>query len=668
LASENNTRPLNETEIEQLTGAGCTAEDWSSVRVADPFDPARVRNTHFAGSVQIGDLGGKTASVGGLEKPDGLYNAYLVDCRIGDHVRIANIGAHVAHYDIGDRACIEDVGTMQTGPGATFGNGVQIEPINEGGGREVVLFNELSSQFAHLLCLHRYRPGLTERLRQIAGAECDKVHSDRGTIAAGVRISSVAEIVDVNIGQHAQVRGAASLVNGTILSSAEAPTTVGVDVQAEDFIIAEGTEVSSGAIVAKTYVGQGCRIGKQFSAEGSLFFANCEGFHGEACSVFAGPYTVTHHKSTLLIAGLFSFYNAGSGTNQSNHLYKLGPVHEGKVERGCKTGSFSYLMWPCRVGPFSVVLGKHTRTFDTSNFPFSYIEATPKGKCVMTIGFNFTTVGTVRDAAKWPTRDRRRGSIRRDRISFDVFSPLTVGRMLAGSATMKQLQEVTKRSVDTVNINGADVKRVLLRTGQKFYRSATHMYLLEKILARVEKGLAGGIAPAEAMAVAPGAVLSETWVDIGGQMMPSGRLDALCQAVESGDIADLAAFDAALGAIEDAYAEDEWAWVRWAYAKVFEADLADAAPDDLARLADELVKVRGKFFNLVLHDAHKEFDPVVRTGFGQDGTDDDAAADFAAVRGQYETNKFVRQLEEDIVCLKDRVDRFKRAVTASKPV
>ena len=95
-----------------------------------------------------------------------------------------------------------------------------------------------------------------------------------------------------------------------------------------------------------SFVGQGVQLGKQFSSENSLFFANCEGFHGEACSIFAGPYTVTHHKSTLLIAGIYSFYNAGSGTNQSNHMYKLGPVHQGVLQRGSKNGSFSYMRWP----------------------------------------------------------------------------------------------------------------------------------------------------------------------------------------------------------------------------------------------------------------------------------------------------------------------------------
>ena len=51
---------------------------------------------------------------------------------------------------------------------------------------------------------------------------------------------------------------------------------------------------------------------------------------------------------------------------------------------------------------------------------------------------------------------------------------------------MNELLEKTDRAVDLVNLNGADVKRILLRTGQKFYRSAIYMYLLDKILARAE--------------------------------------------------------------------------------------------------------------------------------------------------------------------------------------
>ena len=76
-----------------------------------------------------------------------------------------------------------------------------------------------------------------------------------------------------------------------------------------------------------------------------------------------------------MIAGLFSFYNAGSATNQSNHMYKLGPLHQGILMRGAKTSSSSYALWPSRLGPFNVLVGKHMANFDTATLPFSYVNA-----------------------------------------------------------------------------------------------------------------------------------------------------------------------------------------------------------------------------------------------------------------------------------------------------
>jgi hypothetical protein len=416
-------------------------------------------------------------------------------------------------------------------------------------------------------------------------------------------------------------------------------------------------------VISKTFIGQGCQIGKQFSSEGSLFFANCEGFHGEACSIFAGPYTVSHHKSSLLIAGLFSFYNAGSGTNQSNHMYKLGPVHEGKLERGCKTGSFSYLMWPCRVGPFSVVLGKHTRTFDTADFPFSLLEATPEGRCRMVPGLNLVTVGTVRDGAKWPSRDRRKGSLKRDRITFDVLSPLTVGRMIRGSARLEALHKSTDRSVDTVGLNGVDVQRVLLRTGQKFYRTGIHLYLLDQVIMHLEQALAGGIAsPPAALASESESVFSEDWVDVGGQLMPRNRLEGLCARIESGELADLPAINSALDSILSAYDRDQWVWVKWAFQKVFDIDLDVAERDQLAKTADRWLETRTRFLKQILTDATKEFGSMARTGFAHLAAPEEADADFTAVRGDYESNKFVKQMQDEIDSLAPRVDRLKRAM------
>ncbi len=656
-------RALNEREVELLRMQDCWAEDWTKIQVVDGFDPTYVRSTRFLGAVRLGRFSGNVRTVGGIARPGGLYNAVLSNCTIGDDTRISSIGVHIANYDIAQNVCIENVATMQTNPGATFGNGVEASVLNEAGGREVVLLDRLSAQFAYLMCLHRYRPRVVERLRTLARRYVDSIRSDRGRVGRGTCICSTQEIIDVNIGPYATVSHASSLRNGTILSAEDAPTTIGVKVIAEDFIVAESSSVTGGALLSKVFVGQGCRIGRQYSAENSVFFANCEAFHGEACSVFAGPYTVTHHKSTLLIAGLFSFYNAGSGTNQSNHMYKLGPAHEGRLLRGTKTGSFSYVMWPSKVGPFSVVLGKHSTNFDTSDFPFSHLEARYDGKCTMIPGFYLTTVGTVRDGAKWPRRDRRRGAEKRDRVCFDIFTPYTVGRMIEASARLKHLQETTDTSVEEVAVDGALVKRLMLRACQKYYRTGIEMYLLEQVVGRIEKGMdaSSGLAQ-DALATDSEAVYDGEWVDVAGQLMPRKRLKDLEDAIEAGTIATLDDFEACTRTIHECYRADEWAWVRRAYEKVFEAPLDGLDAERICQITAALRKVKGKFLNLVAADAQKEFSELSHIGFGQDGDSDDVEADFRAVRGTYEGNEFVQEIRQNIEKLRQQTERIENAL------
>jgi hypothetical protein len=305
-----------------------------------------------------------------------------------------------------ENVAIYNVGSLVVNKESTFGNGTEIEVLNEGGGRELPIFDRLSSQIGYLTVLYRHDKEFTERILSLIKDYCESRRSIRGRINSGTRIHDSLIIRNVLVGSHAVISGASLLEEGTIQSCIEAPVFIGSGVTAKKFIILSGSKIDGGVILEKSFVGQGVIMGKQFSAENSVFFANCEAFHGEACSLFAGPYSVTHHKSTLMIASLVSFFNAGSGTNQSNHMYKLGPLHQGILERGSKTGSFSYLLLPVQIGAFSVVMGKHYSNFDTSDFPFSYISE-EKGKNELTPAMNLFTVGTRRDVDKWPARDRR---------------------------------------------------------------------------------------------------------------------------------------------------------------------------------------------------------------------------------------------------------------------
>jgi hypothetical protein len=657
-------RPLREYEVRQLKAQGCTANDWQALRFAEPFLAERISHADFSGAVAIGSLEGNVSRHSAAAKPCGIYRARIHNCTIGDNTRIANVGGHLAGYHIGNGVLIENIGVMETRAGARFGNGVEVVALNEAGGREVPMFDTLSSQFAYLVCVHRYRTDVVEHLTAMARKAAADATKDFGTVGDGAWITGVSKIVDVNFGSSATIDSAQSLVNGTILSHLEAVTTIGDAVIAKDFIAAEGAQVGGGAIVRSSFVGQGSRVGNQFSAENTLFFANCEAFHGEACSVFAGPYTVTHHKSTLLIGGMFSFYNAGSGTNQSNHRYKLGPTHEGKLERGSKTGSFAYMMWPCRVGPFSVVLGKHTRSFNTADLPFSHLEADSSGRCEAIPGHYIATVGTLRDGAKWPKRDRRTGPILRDVLCFDVFSPLTVGRMLRGAALLSQLQETTDRSVASVNVGGAEIKRVLLRMGAKRYTAAVERYLLEQIFNRLEKQFAAGTKRLnDALAAEPQAVFSQEWVDVGGQLMPQDRLDALCNTIANGEIASIERLQQALHEIRAAYDDDVWAWARRQAATSLDLNLDGITADRARETISQFCEQQQKFLRLVLIDAEREYDEGSRLGFGLDGDAKAANDDFTAVRGKFAENSFVKQVTAEIESLPVRCEAVSKRIT-----
>src|SRR3954465_15609014 len=139
--SKTDYRALAADEIRQLTEQGCTAEDWGGVRVAEPFRGERLRNVEFAGTVMLGSMAGDVQREGALAKPCGIYQARVQDCVVGDSVRIANVGSHLANYEIGDNVLIENIGVMETRRGAQFGNGVEVVALNEAGGREVPLFN-----------------------------------------------------------------------------------------------------------------------------------------------------------------------------------------------------------------------------------------------------------------------------------------------------------------------------------------------------------------------------------------------------------------------------------------------------------------------------------------------------------------------------------------------
>jgi len=650
-------RLLTKDEISLLLSLGCVADKWTDISVKENFSPNNIRNTRFEGRIKLGLFHGKVKVNKGNSRNSGICNSYIRNCEVADNVYISD-AKYLSDYIIEENVIIENVGSLVVQEESTFGNGIEIEVLNEAGGRELPIFDKLTSQVAYLTVLYRHDKDFTNKLLCILRNYSESKRSGRGRIETGTIIQDTQIIRNVSFGSYAKISGACLLEEGTISSCKEAPTIIGEGVIAKKFIVLSGSKIDSGAIIEKSFVGQGVEMGKQYSAENSLFFANCELFHGEACSLFAGPYTVTHHKSTLMIASLFSFFNAGSGTNQSNHMYKLGPVHQGILGRGSKTGSFAYLLLPCVVGAYTVVMGNHYKNFDTADFPFSYISE-EKGRSELIPAMNIFTVGTRRDSEKWPTRDKRKDPEKLDLIHFNLFNPYIVGHILNGINILKKLIEETPKTQDYVYYKGINIHRLLLKTSKKYYDLALKVYIGQEVVRHID-GIDRNSTISEIRKI------FETndkegigrWLDICGLLSPASKIDELLYAVKTGNINSLSEINEKLSDIYNNYDKYSWVWCANLISQQFEIDMDSFEVDSLIQIISDWKTNAVRLNNMILNDASKEFESGTRLGFGIDGDEHTRDLDFQVVRGVYEKNKFISDLKNEIRNIEEKADRM----------
>ena len=643
-----NYRKLSLGEIEVLKANLCFCTDWSEIEVSDGFSPEYVHHTRFSGKIRLGAFNKEFSLPGGMKKHSGLFHTTLHNVTVGDDCCIENVKNYIANYTIGHDTFIENVDIILVDGLTSFGNGVEVAVLNETGGREVMIYDRLSAQAAYVMALYRHRPALVESLRKMITAYVSKISSEMGYIGSNVTIADTGYIKNVRIGDWCKIEGASRLKNGSINSNEFAPVHIGVGVIGDDFIISSGSSVEDGVTFSRCFIGQACQLGHNYSASDSLFFSNCQGENGEACAIFAGPYTVTHHKSTLLIAGMFSFMNAGSGSNQSNHMYKLGPIHQGIMERGAKTSSDSYILWPAKVGAFSLVMGRHVSHQDTSDLPFSYLIEQQSTSFIMP-GANLKSVGTIRDAKKWPGRDKRKDPDKLDSINYNLLSPFTIQKMLKAVDILKDLQRISGETSDAYTFQSGKIKRSSLLNGLRYYGMAIDKFLGNSLISRImsseSKDLAGLREHLEPKSVYG---LGD-WVDLAGMIAPKKAVSDVLDDVENGTISDVNALNARFAAIHEAYYEYEWTWASHVIESYYGIELSTVTAEQLAgivhRWKDSVIGID----NMVYADAGKEFSLSAMTSFGADGDHDQRARDFEQVRGSvFEADPFVKSVKEHI--------------------
>ena len=644
----NRFRKLTSVEIDRLQQQMCSATDWSQIEVSEGFSTEYIRYTRFSGNIRIGAFNKEFSLPGGMKKHSGLYNATLHNVTIGDDCCIENVKNYIANYVIGNDTFIENVDVLLVDGPSSFGNGVEVSVLNETGGREVLIYDKLSAQVAYVMALYRHRPSMVSNVRSMISKYVDSVTASVGVIGSHVVIADTGYIKNVKIGDYCKIEGASRLKNGSINSNESAPVHMGVGVIGDDFIISSGSSVEDGVTFSRCFVGQACKLGHNYSASDSLFFSNCHGENGEACAIFAGPYTVTHHKSTLLIAGMFSFMNAGSGSNQSNHMYKLGPIHQGIMERGAKTASDSYLLWPAKVGAFSLVMGRHVSHQDTSDLPFSYLIEQQSTSYIVP-GANLKSVGTIRDAKKWPNRDKRTDPEKLDAINYNLLSPYTIQKMINGRNILKKLQKVSGLNSDAYSFQSGLIRKSSLKNGLKLYGLAIDKFLGNSLITKLMSSECTTLSQLQE-AMKPVSVYGDgDWVDIAGMIAPKSAVSDLLSEVEGGVIDNIQVLGQRFREMHTEYYRYEWKWAYRIIREYYGVDLQQASVDDMMDLVKRWRESVVALDQLIYEDARKEFSLSSMTSFGADGDKFEQEQDFMNVRGSlFEADPFVTSVKEHI--------------------
>ena len=586
---------MTDDEIRVLENNSCWAEDWQRVQVAEEFSPYNFHRVIFYGDIRLGVFEKQVEVSKGFVKHSGINDATLRNVTVGDNCLIEKVGNFINNYTIGNDCYISNISTMETTEGASFGEGHLISVLNEMGDGNVVLFHDLNSQLAAFMVKYFKDKQLKDSLTRLINEEIRFTQPERGTIGNGVKIINSKEITNTVVKEDCEINGAARLSDCTILSSKDDSVYIGTGVICENSIISNGCSITNSVKMQDCFVGEACQITNGFTAEASVFFANSYMANGEACAAFCGPFSASHHKSSLLIGGEFSFYNAGSNTNFSNHAYKMGPMHYGVLERGTKTASGAYVLMPAKIGAFSVCFGKLMNHPDMRCLPFAYLLAYGETMYIVP-GRNITTVGLYRDIKKWPKRDKRAASSRKSIINFDWLSPFTVGEIVEGKKILENLRQAGGNNVSSYNFQEYIINASSLKKGIKYYDIALRIYMGAVLKRAVKEQWLGK--PSSDIGLGQ-------WNDLSGLLLPASEEQRLLDDIKNGTIESIREVIARFNDINDHYREYQWTWTYQLILDYYGLDeLNDAA---IQRIREDYVKARRAWIAEIRKDAEKEF-------------------------------------------------------------
>jgi hypothetical protein len=675
-------RTLTTEEIDILKAGGNRCVDWSLVLVTDPFQPELIHDCEFAGLVRLGSISSKIIEHHDLLAPVGISDSRIVACDIGDDCAIHDC-SYLAHYIVGDLCVLLSNDEIHTTNHAKFGNGIvmegedegvriELDLMNEAGGRQVLPFDGMTCADAYLWARRRDDPELMAAFRSMTEAMFDKRRGRYGTIGRASVLKSNRIIKDSAIGESAYIKGANKLKNLTIHSSEEERTQIGEGVELVNGIVGRGCKVFYGCKAVRfvlrphSSLKYGARLIHSILGENST--VSC----CEMLSNLIFPCHEQHHNTSFLIAALVRGQSnlAAGATIGSNHNSRA-PDGEIEAGRGFWPGLCTSVKHSSRFASYCLLSKGDYRYEIDLPLPFCLVDDDRSLERLVLMPAYWWThnlYALMRNEGKFASRDKR--LVKTPRLEYSPFAPDTAEEIIHAvellESWMKNLVP-DEEDIDWLELPAGTIEHSSRTTVVKrprralaAYREMLAWYAGNTVLAWLEEKCPAGGAQREVLESEIGALETRfagegrerKWENLGGQIAPRSKVDKLVARARSGALRDWNAMHEGYDHIADSYVCDKaahaWACIRLTR----NGEAKSALRETLEELMDLSYKVENEVYATRAKDYENRFR---RATFEND-------SEFEAVMGRIENNSFVQKARTDMKHLRERIDMLLKAV------
>ena len=440
-------RGLKAEEVAQLEAQGNRAQDWASVRVSRSFDPARVLDCRFSGSVVLGAFSGEVSVPGGAALPSGCFRSTIRNSEVGDGALISDVTL-LSGYIVKPGAAVFNCGTVLCSGSSSFGTGTELAVAIETGGREVLTYAEITVEVAATVATSRTNKKLLADYAKLIDEYVQSAAAPLGSIEPGAVVANTPKVLDTYVGTGALIDGAQLVRNSTLLATPEERTEVSDGAYVADSIIQWGAEVTSMAIVTNSVLTEHSHVERHGKVTDSLLGPNTGVGEGEVTASLCGPFVGFHHQA-LLIAAFWpeGKGNVGYGANVgSNHTSKA-PDQEIWPGEGTFFGLGTNIKFPSDFtrAPYTIIASGVATLPQKVTFPFSLINTpaalypgiSPAYNEIMPAWVLSDNIFTIRrNEGKYQARNKAR----RSTFDFEVLRPEIIDMMLDARARLQAVE------------------------------------------------------------------------------------------------------------------------------------------------------------------------------------------------------------------------------------